>query len=320
MSAIIGVDLGGTKTSAGLVESDGTVSRRRESPTPSHAGRDAVLDAVAEVVAAVVDDARAAGTVVDRIGVGAAGVIDPETGVIVSATDTIEGWRGTDLRAELSRRLGVGLDIVNDVHAHALGEHRLGAGRGRGSMLLVTVGTGIGGAYLSGGTLHAGAHWLAGHLGHIPSIEAEGILCACGRRSHLEPVASGLGIHASYLRLGGSPALADTRALFAELAERPESKDARAADAAIRLGALALGRALGGWLNTFDPEIVVLGGSVARQPLWWEQVLEAAAGETLLPFEGYRILPPALGSDSGIVGAAEVARDRGASGVSRGAA
>lgn len=320
MSAVIGVDLGGTKTSAALVEADGALSRRRESPTPSYAGRDAVLDACVEVVAAVIGDARAAGNLVDRVGVGAAGLIDPETGVIVSATDTIEGWRGTDLRSELSRRLGVEVDIVNDVHAHALGEHRLGAGRGSASMLLVTVGTGIGGAYLAGGTVHAGEHWLAGHLGHIPSIEAEGILCACGRRSHLEPVASGLGIHASYLRLGGSPSLADTRALFAELEARPEGEDARAAEAAIRLGALALGRALGGWLNTFDPELVVLGGSVARQPRWWALVLEAAAGETLLPFEGYRIVPPSLGSDSGIVGAAELARNPGASGVSRGAA
>lgn len=309
MSAIVGVDLGGTKTSAALVGADGAVSRRHESPTPSHAGRDAVIDACVEVVATVLADARAAGVAVDRIGVGAAGLIDPETGVIVSATDTIEDWAGTDLRAELSRRLGVEVAVLNDVHAHALGEHRLGAGRGSASMLLVTVGTGIGGAYLAGGTLHAGAHWLAGHLGHIPSIEAEGVPCACGRHSHLEPVASGLGIHATYLRLGGSPALPDTRSLFAEVEARPESEDARAAAAAIRLGAVALGRALGGWLNTFDPELVVLGGSVARQPLWWAQVLEAAAGETLLPFEGYRILPPELGPDSGIVGAVEFARD-----------
>lgn len=309
MSAVIGVDLGGTKTSAALVGADGAVSRRRESPTPSYAGRDAVLDACVEVVAAVIDDVRSAGIAVDRIGVGAAGVIDPETGLVVSATDTIEDWSGTDLRTELSRRLGVEVAVLNDVHAHALGEHRLGAGRGSASMLLVTVGTGIGGAYLTDGTLHAGARWLAGHLGHIPSIEAEGVPCACGRHSHLEPVASGLGIYDSYLRFGGSPALSDTRALFAELETRPEGEDARAADAAIRLGAVALGRALGGWLNTFDPELVVLGGSVAWQPRWWAQVLEAAAGETLLPFEGYRILPPGLGPDSGIVGAVEFARD-----------
>src|SRR5690606_13505243 len=134
-----------------------------------------------------------------------AGVVDPTSGRVVSATDTVADWVGTDLVAEFERRLDLPTSALNDVHAHALGEAWVGAGQGHETVLLVAVGTGIGGAFLVNGDVVAGAHWLGGHLGHIPCEEAIGVRCSCGRDGHLEGVASGPGIHRSYLRAGGDP-------------------------------------------------------------------------------------------------------------------
>ena len=203
LPGIIAVDVGGTKIRAGSVV-DGVLGHVRTVPTPASAGAQAILDAIAEAAAAVIaEDEAGRGAAVSewRIGVGAAGVIDPVTGTVVSATDSLSGWAGTRLVAELEAHTQLRVRAVNDVHAHALGEAWSGASRGTGSSLLVAAGTGIGGGILWDRRLVTGRNSAAGHIGHLPAPAAAGLPCPCGATGHVEAIASGPAILATYRRL-----------------------------------------------------------------------------------------------------------------------
>ncbi|MEU3556415.1 ROK family protein, partial [Streptomyces fragilis] len=195
---VVGLDLGGTKIAAALVGADGTVLVRHTRPTPATGGAEAVLDALAEAAREV----RVPG--VTRLGVAAAGVIDPVSGTVTSATDTIRGWAGTALAAGLAARTGLRVACDNDVRAAAATE--LADLGGDGTLIYAAVGTGVGGAVAAGGRMLQGAGGVAGHLGHLPSPEADGLPCTCGATGHLEAIAAGPAITAHYARLGGEPA------------------------------------------------------------------------------------------------------------------
>src|SRR5699024_6310203 len=150
---VLAADLGGTKISAGLVDGAGRVHARRTVPTGAMSGPDAVVATLVEVLAAVraeaavVPPAAVAGTrdalapaAPVAVGIGSAGGVDSATGRIVSATDAIPGWAGTDLGARVNQALDLPTRVLNDVHAHALGEATAGAGVGASSLLLVAVG------------------------------------------------------------------------------------------------------------------------------------------------------------------------------------
>ena len=177
-AVVIGVDLGGTKTAAAAVSRDGGVGPLRTVPTPAQAGPGPILDAVAGLVREV---AAGAGGPVLGLGVGTAGVVDVTTGTIVSATDAIAGWTGTDVAGGLRGRLADlalgGVHVENDVDAHAAGEAWRGAAAGLPSVLMVAVGTGVGGAVVLDGRPLRGAHHVAGEIGHLPTPGAEGLRC-----------------------------------------------------------------------------------------------------------------------------------------------
>ncbi|MBT3153188.1 ROK family protein [Streptomyces sp. CHD11] len=297
---VIGLDLGGTKIAAALVAGDGAVLARHSLPTPATSGAEAVLDALAGAVRTV----WAPGTT--AIGVAAAGVIDPRTGTVTSATDTIRGWAGTALAAGLAARTGLPVACDNDVRAAAATElpdpHDGGNGRGV-TMIYAAVGTGVGGAVAVDGRMLQGAAGIAGHLGHLPSPEADGLLCTCGATGHLEAIAAGPGITAHYTRMSGVPA------------DRLERVAARAAGgephatAAVVLGAEAVGRALGGLANTLGADRVVIGGGVPRIGALYTDALDAAfAAELMAPLRKLRPVPPRGGPDAAVLGAAALPR------------
>ena len=126
--------------------------------------------------------------------------------------------RGTDVVTPFAERFGVPVSVLNDVHAHGLGEARFGVGRGRSSVLLIAVGTGIGGCQIVDGAPVLGAHGAAGHVGHLPVPEAAGVPCPCGRIGHLEGLASGPGIVQLAARLGADGSLSDGPRLAAAAA------------------------------------------------------------------------------------------------------
>ncbi|MFF3595688.1 ROK family protein [Kitasatospora indigofera] len=293
--AVAGVDIGGTKISAGLVGADGTLGRVVTVRTPAAQGPAAVLAAVAGAVRSL--DSRPV-----AVGVGSAGVIDPAGGFVLSATDALPGWAGTDLRGGLRALLDVPVAVDNDVHTHALGEAWTGAAAGHRSVLLVAVGTGVGGSLVLDGRVHHGAHAAAGHVGHVPSPAAAGRACTCGGTGHVEVAASGPALLAEYLRQGGAPGTGGL-ARVAEAAEAGEEP----ARAVLAAGATALGQAIGGLANVLDPDVVLVGGGVSRcGDSWWRPLRAAVEAELLPPLRGLAVRPGALGPSAAVVGAARL--------------
>ncbi|HJV99499.1 MAG TPA: ROK family protein, partial [Arthrobacter sp.] len=305
----IGVDLGGTKTAAGVVAGDGEVLFSAAIPTLNRDGGAAILDATAALASSLLARAAAIGAVVDRVGVGSAGVIDASRGVVVSATDAIRGWAGTELAAGLASRLELppsAVQAVNDVHAHALGEAWTGAAAGTASSLLVAFGTGVGGSFVLHGEPVLGHRYVGGHVGHFaPPYASDGgtpLPCVCGGSGHVEAIASGPAVREAYLRFGGQAPAPDARAVFA-LAANGEAAAVRA----VGVAAAAAGQAVGGLANVLDPEVVVVTGGLADAgPLWWEPMERALRAELLPSLTDLPVLPAALGNAAALVGAASL--------------
>ena len=305
----IGVDLGGTKTAAGVVSGTGEVLFSETIPTLNRDGGEVILDATASLVAGLIGRAAAVGIVIDQVGVGAAGVIGARRGEVVTATDAILGWAGTAIRAGLAARLDLppaSIHAVNDVHAHALGEAWTGAAAGTTSSLLVAFGTGVGGSYVLEGTPVLGHRYVGGHVGHFASPYAfhngRPLPCVCGGSGHVEAIASGPAIPEAYFRLGGKVPAPDARSVFA-LAGTGDANAIQTIGAA----AAAAGQAVGGLANVLDPEVVVVSGGLsdAGAP-WWRPMERAVRAELLPALSGLPVLPASLGNAAAIVGAAKL--------------
>lgn len=298
-SAVIALDVGGTKIAGAVLEAGGGILATGQLPTPATAGAGAILDAMAGLAASLRAQVQIP---IAGLGLGAAGVIDPRTARVVSATDTLTGWAGTDLAGELLARTGLEVRAVNDVHAHGLGEARFGAGRHASDIMLLAVGTGIGGAHLIDGQLLTGFHQVAGHMGHIDSPHATGLPCSCGRTGHVEAIAAGPAIYRHYQRLADNPVVPDTKAV-AELAAEGDEH----AVAALRLGGLAAGSAAGSLANVLDPEAVIISGGMASAgPLWWDALREGFAASAIDSVRGIELLPAQLGTEAAFYGAASL--------------
>ncbi|MFC0506787.1 ROK family protein [Micromonospora costi] len=292
-AAVVGLDIGGTKTVAALVGPDGTVLDRRRAPTPASSGPEAVLDTAARLATDLLPAAGAG-----PVGVGTAGTVDPATGAIRYATDSLPGWAGTPVADALARRLGRPVRVGNDVHAAALGECWAGAGRGSAHVLLVAVGTGLGGALVRDGRIDTGARGAAGAVAHLPAPGAERMRCGCGRYGHLEAIASGTGLAAAYAARTGA------RIEGREVAERAAAGEEAARTVLDRAGA-ALGGALAGLVALLDPTVVLVAGGAAEAML--PTTLAAYAAELPPAWAEVPLRAAALGGDAVAVGAARMA-------------
>ncbi len=301
MTYAIGVDLGGTKTAAARVWPDGTIGDVVTAPTPARVGPAAVFDQVAELVRQL-DPTDAVG-----IGVGAAGVVDSRAGRIIYATETFADWVGADIPGQLRSRLDLPpsrpLEVRNDVDAHALGEAWLGAARGRDSMLLVAVGTGVGGSVVLNGRLWTGARSVAGEIGHFPTPGAETDRCACGRFGHLEGIAAGPAIERYYRYTTGESTGGR------EIMARAEAGE-EAALSVVRRAATALGKAITGLVSFIDPACVVIGGGIAQAgAVWWDPLLQSCHDDLIEIQRDIPIVPAELGTTAAIAGAARAVFD-----------
>ncbi|MBO1754550.1 ROK family protein [Allobranchiibius sp. CTAmp26] len=298
--AVVGVDLGGTKTNAALIDREGHILRRATSRTPGRGGPGEIVRTVGRLVEQVGRHAHPLG-----VGVGSAGVIDHVRGEVVSATSVLRDWAGTPIRQVLEQWTGLPVVVDNDVHTHALGELWRGRAREVHSMLLVAVGTGVGASLVLDGEVWHGARHVAGHLGHIVSAYADGRPCVCGGWGHLESVASGPAICAEVARQTGEP--------VDRLQDVVHAADAGSAieTDALRQGALALGVAVGGVVNLLDPQLVVVtGGVTGAGPSWWTAMDRALRAELLPATRDVPVLDSELGADAALLGAARMAFER----------
>lgn len=318
---ILALDIGGTKIAGAVLVArrEGAASEPAypqvacEASTPTNAaeGGSAVL---ARVVRFAQDlAARYAGedhaSPLAGIAVASAGVIDEANGNVISATDIMPGWGGQPLGASLSASFGVPAAVLNDVHAHALGEAHFGAGRDAHSMAAFGVGTGIGGALVLDGRVLHGKHNVAGHLGHLPHPLADELLCSCGRYGHIESVASGSGIARLYnqrLENAATPAEPELAPVSGgrQLQERAEAGEALAL-ATFADSARALGNVMAGIANAYDPEVFVLSGSMTKSgSLWWDHVREGYREQAMNPVAYTPIVQGELGGRAPLFGAA----------------
>jgi glucokinase len=286
---VIGLDVGGTKILSGLVDRDGNVLAEHEVASPD-GGEPEVLAALDEAVEAVRDDRVAA------IGYGIPANLERGTGRILWATNL--SLTDVDLVGRSRGRFGLPVGVENDAGAAALAEWRLGAGRGTSNLLMLTLGTGVGGGVVVDDRLFRA--WV--EVGHVV-VQEGGVECTCGGRGHLESLASGSAADVAAEELYGAGADAH------RLVERAKAGDGDAREALARIGR-SLGAAIGSLVNVFDPELVVVGGGfgAAAGELVLGPARESARREAIHPADGeLRIVPAELGPESGLVGAGLVA-------------
>lgn len=292
---VVGIDIGGTKIAGALVDYSGQVLNRSSQPTPAWSP-DAILATAGQLVTDVSDGHGPA-----AVGVGTGGVVDSVHGVILSATNLLTDWTGTDLAAGLSSRVNLPVHVDNDANALAAGEVYFGDMTGTG--LYVAVGTGIGGALVIDGALSHGPHHTAGGIGHMMSPIPTARRCSCGRPDHLEALASGPAIAARYRQQSGS--IEDLT--LEDVAARAAAGDRRAVQT-IGTAARGLGQTIGGAANLVDPNIIVVGGGVtAIGPAFWDPLRSGIRSELLPPLSEVLIAAPRCDRDASVVGAAAVA-------------
>jgi glucokinase len=315
----LGIDIGGTAVKIGLVDEAGrlcaTVRLVTDMATPPAGLIDQVLSAGWELL----EREGLSRADLDGIGVGCAGLISTRDGLLVTAPNLV-GWVDVPLGELLAAAAGQEVFLDNDANAFAYAESRVGAARGRSHGVFLTIGTGVGGGLLLDGEIYRGCNGFGAELGHIV-LDPDGPVCECGNRGCIESlVCSGAivnmaaahyeksGRRSDFATLGGGDASAVTTELLSHAAESGDEDALQAYRDAGRW----MGIAVGGLINVFNPQIVVVGGGVAQAGASLFDPLRHWAGRFSFSasFNSTTIVPAALGDTAGLVGAALEARDR----------
>jgi glucokinase len=290
----IGVDLGGTKILAGVVSRDGEIVRRHERLTP-HESQDAVVAELEAAVGELMDDS------VGGIGFGVPSPIDRKRGVVVECVNL--PLTDCPLRDAMSARFGVPVGLDNDANAAAIGEWRAGSGRGVDDLVMLTLGTGLGGGVIANGRPFRGGKGGGVELGHVVIVH-DGRACqgACRGRGHLEAYVTGLAATKAAQEAFG-PA-ADAHRLIRLANEGDEQARAILHDIGCHLGS-----GMGSFANVFGPDLIVIGGGFGVAA--WDHLVgpaeEVLRREALRPMrDTVRVVPAELGTAAGLIGAAFV--------------
>ena len=313
MSLTVGVDVGGTKVLGGVVDASGKVLATSRRDTPREGGNE-LTKTIATVALELMQDHS-----ITAVGVSAAGFVSSDRKTML-ATPNIADWNGVQLDVELTKLIGLPVVIENDANAAAWGEAKFGAGRNQAHMMMLTIGTGVGGGIVVNNELYRGAFGIAAEFGHL-RVVPEGHLCGCGARGCFEQYASGSALrrHAREA-ISASPDLA--RNLLARgdgtidgLTGQAITDAAREGDAvalaAFQTTAQYLGAGIASLAVLLDPSCVVIGGGVIDAG----EILLAPTREAMkryMPFAGRHpypeIVAAELGNEAGLVGVADLAR------------
>jgi glucokinase len=315
---ILAIDLGGTQIRAAHVSPDLTVSCRRAAPTGGHEGVDAVVSRLAALAAAVQADARSAGLPEPvGIGISSPGPLDPWHGVVV-APPNLPGWNRVPLAAQVGHALGLPTFLERDTNVAVCAEWRHGAGAGRQDVIYVTISTGIGGGIVLGGRPLIGVDGTAGEIGHL-TVELDGPLCGDGQPGHVEAIGSGTAIAregSALLARGESPGLAalvhDPKLVSAEQVARAADAGDGACRALLDHAFEAIGAMCAGLVNVLNPEVIVLGGSIAQhQPRIFEAVrFEIERRAFPVPAARVELSAARFGEDVSLIGALPIVNQR----------
>lgn len=306
--AAIAVDLGGTNIRVALVTREGQIKHAVHRPTRADEGLDAVIDRIVALITEVIVHERPAPEV--SVGMVAPGPLNPTTGVVYFAPN-LPGWHDVPLRAILEEKLSRKVVIGNDGNSAALGEAMFGAAKGVEHVVYLALGTGIGGGIVSHGRLIEGASGVGGEVGHVP-IDASGPRCHCGGIGCVEAYAGGWAIARDgelLARSNRSEAIRQAAAgkpVTAEVVAAAARNGDPGARAILERAGQALGIGLAGFVNLFNPRMIVIGGGLAEIGDLLLQPMRDALPRYTMPqiYPDAAIQRSALGTDTGLFGAA----------------
>ncbi len=309
---VLAIDLGGTKMIAAIISHPPQIIARDYSLTLAHEGLEAVGERVFLAIDRLLGVKNMAPSQLHCISIAAAGAVDTERGLVTSSPN-LPGWHDIPLRDMVSSKYKIDTILINDANAEALGEYELGAGRGVSNLILLTIGTGIGGGIIVNGKLYTGASGSAGEVGHI-TIDVNGPRCSCGNIGCWETLASGRAMaREAIARISHGEKSILVEMVKGEVEKITTEKIGEAARRGdplalevISRAATYLGVGMVSLVNAFNPEVIIVGGGVAKmgelllepaRQVVRERAFRLAAGAV-------RIVPAQLGEDGGILGAA----------------
>ena len=308
---VVAIDIGGTKIITACISADGQVLAKDRFPTLADEGPEAVINRMFSSIDRLLSQNNMEPAQIHSIGIAAAGAIDFKDGVI-SESPNMPGWHNIALRDIMQEKYGLNTFLVNDASAAALGEFSFGAGKGTRNMVLLTLGTGIGGGIIVNGELYTGATGSAGEIGHM-TIEANGPQCTCGSTGCLEKLAAGMAIASNAQERARS---GEKTSLFEMAGGKIENITAETVSSAARNGdtlaldvinraAFYLGVGLANLVNIFNPEVIVIGGGMAKMgDILLEPARELVRVRAFsLLVQAVRIVTAELGNEAGIYGA-----------------
>ena len=299
MSKVIGVDIGGTKILSAIVDENGNTIKTVRVPSEGKEGRDRILYHLYQTIEELISRD------IMGIGIGTAGQVDPDTGVIVTATPNLKDWAGTPLKDIIEDRFNLPTYVDNDGNVAALGEWWIGGGRGARCLLCLTIGTGIGSGIVYEGKVFRGAKGVGAELGHM-SIKYDGIRCNCGGIGCIEAYASGPALMKKLQEKGRSFGNPD------EIQQAAESGDRIVLEAVKEIGVL-LGYAMVSFINIFNPDIILLSGGVSNLGDFLIGPVRDIVDTYALPGgRDVKIGRAVLGENAGVIGAAALVYLKGA--------
>ncbi len=316
---VIGVDMGGTKIIASVVNTEGRLLGSAKIPTKADKGTEVVLARIAQCIQKAVDKSGVERESIQAVGIGAPGPLDPETGVVVFAPNL--GWTDVPLKTELETRVRIPTFVDNDVNVGTLGEHTFGAGKGISNLVGIFVGTGIGGGIIMNGELFHGASKTAGEIGHI-IVKAGGPRCGCGTKGCLEALASRTAItrqlQKAIVKKGKKSVLSeltngDLKLIRSGILAKALRRNDKLTVKVFKKATKYLGIGIASIANFLNPEMIVLGGGVVEAlDETFLTNIQKIAEDYALPttLSGVQIVRAKLGDDAGILGAAALARQR----------
>jgi glucokinase len=311
----LGIDLGGSKILTAVVDPRGEMLSNDESMTPATKGREAVIQSIVDSAHRALKQAGVAISKICAIGVGAAGISNPEAGILFTSPN-LPGWRDVPLRDLMQEKLGKKTFLINDADAAALGEFYFGAARGVRNFIYITLSTGIGGGIVIDGKIYTGAIGAAGEVGHM-TIDDNGPICNCGSRGCWETLASGTalarlaknrikeGVRTSILAYADGDVEKVTAQVIHSAAEQGDSL----ARELIAQTGYYVGVGLANLINIFNPELVIIGGGLSNIGGMLLEPAFQTAGERAYKeaFQSVRFASAELGRNSGVLGAAAFA-------------
>jgi len=303
--SFLGIDFGGTKINFALIKDKKIIDRIKIPTGEINFGEDTIK----RLLLGIKNIEKRTSLIPSAVGIGLAGMVNHKKGRVIFLPN-IGKIKDFPLARNLSKKLGVPVFLENDVNTALIGEAQLGIARNKKNAILITIGTGIGGAILISNRIYTGKSGLAGEIGHI-TIQENGLLCNCGKKGCLETVASGKGIERyviKEIKRGVETKITNQKITAEKIAKFAKQSD-KLAIKAYKRASHYIGKVCGILINTLNPEIIILGGGVTESGLILDDAIKEAKKYALPSlFKDARIVTSTLKNDAGAVGAAFLAK------------